>query len=276
MIAPRRGLRTVAPRIADALRGGRSAALWLAGPIDRLWLRATGREHLPPLWLRRHTGPVRAFESAARETAGFLDRLDLCADARLVLDVGCGAGAMVAELAPRLPPDGRYVGFDVHAPSIRWCRRRWEPDKRFSFDLATIASPYGSASGPPLSSYRFPVGDGEAGLVLAKSVFTHLLADDARHYLAETRRVLRPGRAAVVTAFLFDESLEAASRAFPFAAGEGARVRSLSRPTAAVAWEKAGFVRLIEEAGLRLQWHSPGYYPGRARLTAQDILLLGH
>ena len=29
---------------------------------------ATGRGHLPPLWLRRHTGSVSAFESAARET----------------------------------------------------------------------------------------------------------------------------------------------------------------------------------------------------------------
>ena len=33
-----------------------------------------GRDRLPPLWLRRHTGPVARFESAARETAEFLDR----------------------------------------------------------------------------------------------------------------------------------------------------------------------------------------------------------
>ena len=262
--------------IAEALRKGRTVALWLAGPMDRLWLRATGRAPLPPLWLRRHTGPVSAFESAARDTAGLLDRLGLVRAGDTVLDVGCGPGAMVPELAGRFGPAGRYVGFDVHAPSIRWARRRWARETRFRFDLATMASPYGAASGPPLSSYRFPVGNGEADFVLAKSVFTHLLRDDARHYLAETRRVLRPGRGAVVTVFLFEEGSAAVSTAFPFAGAGGARVRSRSRPTAAVAWEKSRFVGLIEEAGLHLQWHSPGYYPGRNRLTAQDTLLLGH
>ena len=262
--------------IANALHGLRTAAFRLAGPFDRLWLQATGRAHLPPLWLRRHTGAVSAFESAARETAAFLDGLDLFAGARLVLDVGCGAGAMVEEIVRRLPPDGRYVGFDVHAPSIRWCRRRWPQTPRFTFDLAAVASPYGRAAGPPAASYRFPVEDGDADLVLAKSVFTHLLEADARHYLAETRRVLRPGRAAVVTAFLFDASEPSVRRAFPWPIENGLRARYRSRPTAAVAWEKARFIGLIEEAGLRLQWHSPGYHPGREFLTAQDVLLLGH
>ncbi len=262
--------------IADALRTARTGALRLAGPFDRLWLLATGRAHLPPLWLRRHTGAVSEFERAARETAAFLDGLGLFAGARCILDVGCGAGAMVDEIDRRLPADGRYVGLDVHAPSIRWCRRRWADNPRFSFDLAAIASPYGSARGAPTASYRFPLGDGQADLVLAKSVFTHLLEADARHYLAETRRVLRPGRAAVVTTFLFDSKDPAVRQAFPSAAGDGLRVRSRARPTAAVAWDKSRFVRLVEEAGLRLQWHSPGYYPGREYLTAQDVLLLGH
>jgi SAM-dependent methyltransferase len=262
--------------IATALRGVRTAAFRLAGPLDRLWLLATGRGHLPPLWLRRHTGAVSAYESAARETATFLDGLGLFAGARSVLDIGCGAGAMVDEIGRRLPPDGRYVGFDVHAPSIAWCRRRWPERGRFTFDLAPVASPYGSASGPPAASYRFPVADGTADLVLAKSVFTHLLEADARHYLAETRRVLRPGRAAVVTAFLFDAREPSARRAFPWLLEGGLRARYRSRPTAAVAWEKERFVKMIEEAGLRLQWHSSGYYPGREFLTAQDVLLLGH
>ncbi len=258
------------------LRALRTAAFRIATPFDRLWLRATGRPHLPPLWLRRHTGSPSAFESAARETAALIDRLGLLAGARSVLDIGCGAGAMVEELARRLPPGGRYIGFDVHAPSIRWCRGRWPDRDRFTFDLAPIASPYGSASGPPAASYRFPVDDGTADLVLAKSVFTHLLEADARHYLEETRRVLRPGRAAVVTAFLFDAGEPSVHRAFPWPLEGGSRARYRSRPTAAVAWEKERFERMVRDAGLRVQWHSPGFYPGREFLTAQDVLLLGH
>jgi SAM-dependent methyltransferase len=262
--------------LADLARSARTAALRLASPLDRLWRAASGRPRLPPLWLRRHTGPVSEFESAARETSALLDRLGLLEDVRLVLDVGCGAGAMVEDFRRHLPPDGRYVGFDVHAPSIRWCRRRWASDPRLVFEIADVSSPYGSARGGRVESYRFPVGDGEADLVLAKSVFTHLQAAEAAHYLSEIRRALRPGRPAVVTAFLYAKDDRAAKAAFPYEVGEGVRVRSSARPTAAVAFEKTGFVSLLEEAGLHLQWHSEGYYPGREALTAQDVLLLGH
>ena len=266
--------------IAGALRRGRTAALWLAGPIDRLWLHATGRAHLPPLWLRRHTGPVRAFESAARETAGFLDRLELVRAGDTVLDVGCGPGAMVPELARRLGPAGRYVGFDVHAASIRWAAKRHAGDPRLRFQHADLASAWGPGTGAA-SAYRFPLDAGQADFVLAKSVFTHLLEAEARHYLAEVRRVLRPGRGAVVTAFLYDESgprLPEVERAFPFSDGRAGalRWRVRSRPSAAVAYGRDLFEAMVSGAGLRVIWMSAGYFPGNAHPTGQDTLVLGH
>ncbi|HEY3202163.1 MAG TPA: class I SAM-dependent methyltransferase [Thermoanaerobaculia bacterium] len=266
--------------INDALRRARTTALWLASPAESAWRRLRGKRSLPPLWLRRHTGPVSAFERSARELGAFLDELALLRDADRVLDIGCGAGAIVPELAPRLGSAGRYVGFDVHAPSIRWCRRRYGSDPRFSFVRAEIASVYGSRSGPPVASYRFPLDDGAADLILAKSVFTHLLAADAAHYLSEIHRTLQPGRAAVVTAFLFDASapeLAAVSRAFPGADGEGlVRWRSRRRPEAAVAYEKSVFFRMVETAGLRVVWMSAGFFPGAAVPKGQDTLLLGY
>jgi len=45
---------------------------------------------------------------------------------------------------------------------------------------------------------------------------------------------------------------------------------------AAVAYAKTRFVRLVESAGLHVQWHWPGYYPGATRPTGQDTLLIGH
>jgi SAM-dependent methyltransferase len=266
--------------IGEALRRGRNAAYRLASPVDGLWRRLAGRAELPPLWLRRHTGAVARFESAARDTAEFLDGLGLVEPGHRVLDIGCGAGAMVAEFSRRLGPEGRYVGFDVHAPSIRWCRRRYAADPRFTFEVAEVASAYGSRSGPPTTSYRFPVETAQADLVLAKSVFTHLLPEDAAHYLGEIRRTLRPGRAAVVTAFLFDAAgpaLESVRRAFPWEDRGGlVRWRLRSRPAAAVAYARPFFEGLLADAGLRLQWMSQGYYPGADRLDGQDRLLLGH
>jgi SAM-dependent methyltransferase len=266
--------------ITRLLLGGRTLAYRLASPVESAWRRVAGREPLPPLWLRRHTGAVARFESAARETAEFLDRLGLARPGDTVVDIGCGVGAMVPQFARRLGPEGRYVGFDVHGPSIEWCRARYADDPRFSFELAAVASVYGAPTGPPATSLRFPIQDARADLVLAKSVFTHLLAPEAGHYLAETRRALKPGSAAVVTAFLFDggaPEMELVRRAFPFGDRDGpVRWRLRGRPTAAVAYERSHFERMVGTAGLRLQWMSPGYFPGRARLTGQDTLLLGH
>jgi SAM-dependent methyltransferase len=266
------------------MRGARTAALWLASPIDGLWRRARGESGaaLPPLWLRRHTGPVREFEGSAAGMVGLLQELALLPVSGTVLDAGCGAGAMAAALAGRLGDGARYVGFDVHAPSIRWCRRRFAADTRLRFELAAVASPYGSSRGAPASGYRFPIENEGATLVLAKSLFTHLTREDAAHYLREIRRALRPGSPAVVTAFLFDPSgpeMAGVRREFPHEdpeSGGRLRYRSRNRPTAAVAYSRAELEALIERAGLHVQWLRPGYYPGGSPITGQDTLLLGH
>ena len=126
--------------------------------------------------------------------------------------------------------------------------------------------------------YRFPMEDGGAGLILAKSVFTHLFEEEASHYLAEIRRTLNPGRAAIVTALLFDrESSEfpGVERAFPLGDGR-VRWRSRLRPSSSVAYERSRFFEMVDGSGLRVQWMSEGYFPGSDRLTGQDVLLLGH
>ncbi len=265
-------------RTSDLLRLLRTAAFRLASPLDGIGRRVRGKADLPPLWLRRHTGALSRFESAARDMAALLDSLGVPSETDAVLDVGCGAGAMTAALARRIGPLGRYVGFDVHAPSIRWCRRRFGKDSRLSFEIAPIASPYGSRSGEPATSYRFPMEDAGAGFILAKSVFTHLLEPEAWHYLREIRRTLRSGKPAVVTTFLFDSQppgRRAAGVAFPFG-DERVRQRSAGRPTAAVAYERSVFEGMVRDAGLSVVWMSPGFFPGAHRPSGQDILFLGH
>jgi hypothetical protein len=121
------------------------------------------------------------------------------------------------------------------------------------------------------------MADGGAGLILAKSVFTHLFEEEARHYLGEIRRTLNPGRPAIVTAFLFDRASDEFAKvtlAFPFGDGR-VRWRSRLRPTSAVAHERSHFFEMASGSGLRVQWMSAGYFPGAARLKGQDILLLG-
>ena len=229
---------------------------------------AGGRGSLPPLWLRRHTGPVANFERSAREMAASIESLGVVAPEDLVLDVGCGAGAMVPTFARLLGPGGRYLGFDRHEASLSWCRRTFRADPRLRFETTRSDD-----------AFRFPAGDGEAGFVLAKSFFTHLPEGEARRALVEIRRVLRPGAAALVTVFLFEpgEGEARASVFFPFPSSDGsARWRWKALPESAIAFERARFLGWIAAAGLQCVWPSRGFWPGAAVPGGQDVLLLSY
>ncbi len=264
-------------RGVDLLRAGRTAGLRVLGPVERGARALAGRPRVPPLWLRRHVGPVGRFASAAREMGELIDRLGVLREGDAVVDLGCGCGAMVEELGRRIGGSGHYLGIDVHEPSIAWCRRRWRHDGRLRFELATVRSAYGAGEGAA-GEYRLPVWDGEAGFVLAKSLFTHLLEDAARAYLREIQRVLAPGRRALVTAFLFDGARFAAAPppAFPHPdPGAPVRWRRAARPEAAVAYSHERFFALVAAAGLEVAAWVPGFFPGGAATpTGQDVLLL--
>jgi SAM-dependent methyltransferase len=242
-------------------------ALRAAGPFDALRRRATGRSGLPPLWLRRHTGPLRHVASAAAEMAELLARRDLVAPGCRVLDIGCGAGMMAVELARMVGPEGRYVGSDIHIPSIRWCRSRFRGDARLRFEVAD------AGAGP------LPGATGQADLVLAKSLFTHLTEEEAGVCLAEIRRALALGGTALITAFLFDGAAgaAAASAYFPFGNADGSsRWRWKARPRSAIAFDRSRFEALVSRAGLEVRELLPSFWPGAAEPSGQDILLVGY
>jgi SAM-dependent methyltransferase len=188
---------------------------------------------------------------------------------------------MVDGLLARVGPSGSYLGFDVHGPSIRFCRRRYGADGRCRFEAAGIASPYSTGNGGPIEEYSFPFESGQADFVLAKSVFTHLMPTEAARYLSEIQRVLRPGRPAVVTIFLFawgSRTDRGGSRFFRSSDTAGrVRWRSRLRPSSAVAYERGYFYAMVGDAGLRVQYLSSGFFPGDTEsLSGQDVVILGH
>lgn len=259
-------LRSLPSPLFQILRAARTGLLRLLGPIDRLSRSFSWRRRLPPLWLRRHSAPFGVFSSASREFDELLRPLGLLQPDDLVLDVGCGAGSIVPALARQLGDGGRYIGVDRHSPSIRWCRSAFRADQRLRFECVAAGAP-------------FPVEDGAAGLVLVRSVFTHVREREARRLFQEIRRVLAPGRKAVVTALLFEkgESEALCEQDFPFAAEDGEeRWRWKAQPESGVAFERGRFLRILAESGLRVDWFVAGFWPGEKKPRGQDLLFLSY
>jgi SAM-dependent methyltransferase len=116
-----------------------------------------------------------------------------------VLDLGCGCGKLARFLAfdPRLS----YLGVDLFKPSILWCRRAFAGHaERFRFEHFNGRSPFFNPGGDvAVTDYRLPTADGSIDLVVCGSLFTHLFEPDARHYLSEIARVLKPGGGAILS-----------------------------------------------------------------------------
>lgn len=266
----------VGAAVIGSLRSVRAVGYRLLDPFDWLARRVGGGAELPPLSLRRHAGPVRAFSTSTEALFQLLLRKGLLrADTRL-LDLGCGPGAVPLRLDQERVTIRAYIGIDVHEPSILWCRRRFARHAHFRFELAEVRSPYGRAGLADPRDYRFPVNDAAADLVLAKSLFTHLLEKTARHYLSEARRCLAPAGHGVITAFVFDGESGGGAPAFPYHGADPAiRWRRRSHPDAAVAYDRQLFEEMLSTAGLGISEMLPGFWPGTSRaIRGQDTYIV--
>lgn len=103
------------------------------------------------------------------------------ADARRIVDWGCGCGRIARHAPPELRP--KVVGFDIDPVNIAWCR---EHVHGIRFEHCAVE--------PPLA-----LEDDSVDILFAHSVLTHLGEDHQNRWLAEIRRVLRPGGLAFLT-----------------------------------------------------------------------------
>jgi len=277
---PIRALNRIPRPLYAPLRKVRTAALWMAEPLDFVHRRITGRGHLPPLWLRRHVGTIASFERSSGEMSVALSFLGLVGESDTVLDIGCGCGLMAYEFQRALGPEGRYLGFDVHAPAVRWAQRHFASDRRLRFEIAEISTPYSEGFSGNATAYRFPLADAEADFVLAKSVFTHLLEPESRHYLSEVRRVLKPGGRALLTVLVLDPPSRSspvplpAVYQFPFG-GPHFRWMVDAKPTGVVGVDREYFMSMIADAGLRTRATYDGSWRGlRQAPNPQDLVVV--
>lgn len=178
---------------------------------------------------------VRVFESIAGSNDDF------------VLDFGCGCGRIARQLMQQHTPPRRYLGIDLHRGMIRWCRENLavrNPD--FAFRHQDVYNPGLNPRGRR-RELAFPAEDDSVSLLVAQSVFTHLVEDQAVFYLQQIGRVLRADGIAAATFFLFDKS------AFPMMQDfQNALYINTTDPTNAVIFDREWLRMACTGAGLRI------------------------
>jgi SAM-dependent methyltransferase len=169
-----------------------------------------------------------------------------------VLDFGCGCGRLARWLIQRSPRPRRYLGIDLHAGMVQWCRTNLTPvAPEFEFQHQDVFNA-GLNPGGTQRVVEFPTSNGSVTLVLAWSVFTHLLQSQIQHYLDEVARVLRPGGYFVSTWFLFDKP------AFPMMLEfQNALYINDVDPTNAVIFDRSYLRQTIADRGLKIITATP-------------------
>jgi ubiquinone/menaquinone biosynthesis C-methylase UbiE len=205
-----------------------------------------------------------------------------------VLELGCGIGRDAIPLAEIIGPTGSYVGVDIIKPSIDWCTANITtryPWMQFSHhDVAdSHFNPTGILS---YESVRLPAADHSIDLVIAQSVFTHMLEDAVTYYLCEFARILEPTGGIFATCFEVSDEVLARVQTEPATSwrlsfehqiGEGCYVNELQDLTYAVAYTRPAFERMVAASGLEFtQPILPGMWSGvhPEPFSGQDVMAL--
>jgi SAM-dependent methyltransferase len=197
-----------------------------------------------------------------------------------VLDAGCGFGRMAMPLARYLAPTSRYLGFDIVAEPIDWCRQKIT-SRNTAMEFAYVGmkhelyTPQGQVPSTEGFRSRLPVlAEWRPDFAAAVSLFTHLEEATFIRYLQDFHAVLKPGGTLFLTTFLIDKGSPqaAADCAFPvrewrqYDVLTGLRGEPL---TAAVGVPVDWFLQQCAAAGLQVE--QVNY--GRWRRNSQDSIL---
>ena len=169
-----------------------------------------------------------------------------------ILELGCGCGRNAIALARFIGDQGTYVGQDVDHEMIQWCQDHLQTD-RVKFYHANIYSKVYNPSGKSADTYSLPLKTGSITLIIAVSVFSHLLYADFSRYIRECSRVLSSGGYLHMTVTLLDFIKARLGDRWTFSHKlNNCYVESLKYPEAAVAYELDAAEKILSENNLSI------------------------
>lgn len=198
-------------------------AFKVVDPIDYLFRVRSGLPMLPPYSIRiRSLGTVKQFggkrfHQFGRLLADILIKYASLNRHSIVLEIGCGCGRTCFALS-KILDDGNYHGMDIEKTSLKSCQNN--PifiDKKFHFDYLNVQNDLYNTDGKyRADSYSFPFDQNEFDVIFLVSVFTHMLTDDVKNYIAEISRMLKPNGVCMITTYLMDHGTNSNGLCFPY------------------------------------------------------------
>lgn len=161
---------------------------------------------------------------------GFIAACGLAPPQR-ALDVGCGTGALTAELVRTLGPDA-VAGADPHAVSVQICRERLP-------DVDVRVAP----------AEALPFGDASFDAALAQLVVAFM--DDPRAGVLEMCRVVRPGGTVAACVWDFGEGMRALRAFWDAATAIDQAARDFDQANSHAYTTAEGLAELWSSAGIR-------------------------
>jgi len=198
-----------------------------------------------------------------------------------ILDIGCGTGKFYMSVQPYIGAGGRYIGVDVGEEEIKFCKSQY-PQDHTEFALLHQHNNYYSPHEQE-KAYPYPVENSSIDCVLALSVWTHLLKEDAIFCIKEVARTMKDNGIAIFTIFHLDQIYERNKSKI-----EGSRWlfdRKLPQgdhwyypiwanlPEDQIGIDDDGLALLLEEGDLRLIDIYPGSWKKHEGLFLQDIVV---
>lgn len=221
------------------------------------------REELtPPLRIRLHIGPFadpRLYRLAGdMNVEAFKDIAGLKPNATF-LDIACGCGRVARALTKYFDATARYEGFDAAKKPVEWAQAVITAKfPNFHFRTAdTFNKRYNPQGKTGASEVIFPYDDDTFDFAFAGSLYTHMIPEEIANFVAETKRVLKPGGTTLATYTLLNE------RTLPIVDGGKSmprlvykygdcRVRTLKDPAHFIAQPEAWVRDLYREMGLKI------------------------